>query len=219
MVRLPSLFKRYRYVLRGRNPQGVWEDLGEYDKPITLAEVSDVVMEYREQGYTTFRVDVYDRNDKFVKRLWTRTYPKKNDSSDRKLTLDDIKKYAEAIKTVKDALGIKDLDPEDVIANIIYWDTLKEKLAEKLKTVGGGGELKEFLDLLNALRGIQLPTTVQAPNPTSAPTPQPSNVKPVVVENKEKLVEDLVSKALEETDKVLQPPCVEEGTCKEGGSE
>jgi len=220
MVKLPFFRKNYRYVLKARNPKGEWEELGEYSQYIGVSDIMDIINEYREMGYTSFRLDVYD-GSKFVKRAWTRTYPKKEERKGG-WTIDDLIKLSELQQKIKEALGIKEIEPQDIIANIMYWESIKEELAKRIKTSTPEDEISGFLKLLSSLRSLAsgLPMTNPTPsgNPSTAPTNSTppknlalaSNLPPEV----EKEVNEILTNAEKKVEDALTPPCMKE-KCEE----
>jgi len=213
--------KGYRYVLKGRNSKGEWEDLEEYDKPVKTSEIADLLYEYRDKGYDSFRLDCYDKNGKYIKRLWVRNFPKRTRVDDFSLAFEQLIKIEEVKKKLKEALGIKEYEPEDLIANIIYWEEMKKKLSEIAGSSGGLGEIGEFLKLLKELQGLgvgvstqstpQPSTTTNVSQSTSTPTATPMVVETHIADQ---LVNDIMTKVNEKLKEVTTPPCAKEG-CEE----
>jgi hypothetical protein len=199
-------------VLKGRNPKGVWEEIDVYDKPVSSADIAEVIDEYREKGYDYFRLDVYDSKGRYVRREWSRKYPAKKSEDALDSLLEKLTKYNDVVEKLKKALGIKELDPLDVVATLMYYEELKKKLAEVVTPKEGGlREVEEFLKLLKALREVGLVGTPTAPTtPTATPTAVPATPKPA-----EAKAEELEEAILREVEEKLKPPCAEE-KCVEG---
>jgi hypothetical protein len=213
--------KGYRYVLKGRNPKGEWEDLEEYDKPVKTSEIADLLYEYRDKGYDSFRLDCYDKNGKYVKRLWVRNFPKRTRVDDLSLAFDQLIKIEEVKKKLKEALGIKEYDPEDIIANIIYWEEMKKKLSEIASSSSGLGELGEILKIIKELQGLGVGVSTQSIHQpsTTANVNQPATTQlstPVIVETPvaDQLVNDIMTKVNEKLKEITTPPC-DKGECEE----
>jgi len=222
-----GLFKKYKYVLKARAPSGVWEDIEEYDKPVSYAEVSDTIEDLRDRGYTYVRLEKRD-GDRLVKLLWSKRFATaqavRNPS---KMTLEDFATLMKQVRELKEVLGIKEMSPEDALANALYWRNVWRELVEEAKKEVGGGksDLREVLDILSSLRGFQLPQQpLPQPQPqTQAPKPQSVWVMENLPEDVEREVNELLgraeSKTVEEAKDLLSPPCVKEGTCREGEEE
>jgi len=209
--------KGYRYVLKGRNPKGEWEDLEEYDKPVKTSEIADLLYEYRDKGYDSFRLDCYDKNGKYVKRLWVRNFPKRTRVDDFGLALEQLIRIEEIRKKLKEALGVKEYEPEDIIANIIYWEEMKKKLGELVSSGSGLGEIGEFLKLIKELQGLGLGVSAQStPQPSTTTNVSQSATTPVIVETHiaDQLVNDIMTKVNQRLKEVTTPPCVKE-RCEE----
>jgi hypothetical protein len=217
-IRLPFRPKKLRYVLKGRNPKGVWEELGEYDSKVNLTDVLDVIEEYREKGYDYFRLDVYTEDGRYVGREWAKKYPVRRREEDLDSFFEKLAKLGELKEKVMKALGIKEFDPADVIANIIYWEEVKKKLAEIVPKTGELGEIGEIIQLLRALRELGSGLTTVAPA-TQAPTTASSTPTPPsnLITTPESEVERVAEEIITNVEKRASIPCPRE-KCVEGES-
>ena len=223
MPRLPriQLFRRKNYVLKARC-DGQWEDVAEFDKKVNFSDVKDVIDEYREEGCDFFRLVEYPGG----KAVWAKSYKKRRKEGGieqvRQL-LEEVQKLREDLKQL---LGIKDMTPEDLIANIMYWDSIKEMIAKKLanqlqRQETSGGSLKELEEVFELLgRFMQLrqqgaipslprstPRQAQQAEQPSFELPQLEQVKAINYEEAppeiQREVEEIAEKAATKVEKEL----------------
>lgn len=209
---MPAIFRRkLRYVLKGRNPKGVWEELGEYDKKVNVTDVLDVIEEYREKGYDYFRLDVYTEDGKYVRREWSRKYAPRRAEDSVEKALDVLSKMEEIKEKLKKALGVKEMDPLDVLATLMYYEELKKKAVELLAPTirSSGSELGEIVSFLKTLTELKtmLPTAPPQMPTTATTTFMPLPATQHAVEEKAGEIE---SEILAKVQEKLKPPCAEE---------
>lgn len=205
---LNILSKKKRYVLRGRNPQGVWEEIEEFEKPVKSSEVMDILLEYKEKGYDSFRLDVYGADGKFEKRLWVRNFERKAKEGDLTSFVEQLKKYKEIRETLKDLLGIKEYNPEDIVATFIYYEELKKQLANIVNP--NKSELSELIEIIKALSSLQgILQQQQSPSSSTTTSPQQNMMTP-----KEDKLDEIANKiydeAMKKVEEALMPPCMKE---------
>jgi len=230
-------WRRKIYRLKGRNANNEWEVVGEYDRFVRASEISDEIRDLVEQGYTYFYLEECDKKGEKCRKRWAYK-PKNPEDIAVGSTLEKVKKYKELVESVKEALGIKDISLDDVVASFVYHRTLAEQLLKAMglsedkinqilspstKQQGGKGEFEEFIEFIKSmsqLRGalpMQIPIP-QAPAP-QAPAPAPTPVPPPQVkEEVRRKAEEIVAKAQEKAEEAVMPPCMK-GKYKEGEEE
>lgn len=108
--------RRHRFVLKARR-EGVWEEITEYDRYVGMSEISDVLDDLREEGYDYVRLDEVDEEGRKVKVVWSKKWSKRGSGVQR--AVNEIKEYAELLKTIKEALKGEETDPFAAIASAV----------------------------------------------------------------------------------------------------
>jgi len=223
------IFRKYKYVLKARNQLGNWEDIEEYDRPVGYAEIADTIEDLKEKGYTYVRFErriVTDKGEKLDKLLWSKRFSNPTVSKNpSRLTLEDLKTLLEVQKTLKEVLGVKDMSPEDAIANALYWRNVWKELVEEAKKEIGGekSDIEEIVKIISLLSGLRIPQLQQTSTPSPTPTPMPKpqnitvmeNLPPEIEKEVNEIFERAEKKAVEDASKILAPPCVKQETCRE----
>jgi hypothetical protein len=218
---------------------GEWEDIDEFDQPVRLSEIKDLIEELKEDGYTRFRLE-----DSKGQKVWVRYYKaveraltERNLSEIEKLA-DLFAKYVELNTKILENLSKlrqePKIDPNELLAsNIAFIQTIRN-LCREVPWICGVEKTASLEDMIMSLLFNMLlqqrlqptPTAVQQPATQAlqqaiqqTPPPiNPSLLAPPTPEAAE-VVNRAVMKALEETEKMWVTECKVMNTCVEGEAE
>jgi len=229
-----------KWVLKAKmQGSGEWEEIETYDEPKTYSDLRDTIEELKNEGYESVRLDAYDKDGKFVKRIFVRYFSgtkTMNLYQQMQKTMMDmmthqvemITKFMEMLSKLPSGMGY-----DDAIAQILYLKELERQLVDALGLSPNQLQNPEFtmflMDILKELIKKYMPEIEQRiaekfgakkpPSPSPTPTPIPTPMiastplpKVEVPPDIKKVIEDAKQKVFEQT----LPPCVKEGVCKEG---
>lgn len=224
-----NVFKKGRYILKGRNIEtGQFEDLEEYDHPVSKLEIRDVLEEYIENGYDYFRLEKVKPDGSREKLLWAKKVRNANPKEKAKSMIEELASQVKVITELKKALNSlgdsgMPTNPADLGAMIAYQAKVLQAVAQALAPflkpyIGGGNgggdknELKEFLEVINMLKDSGLVVSRNQLGGTQPAPPQP-NSNPISKEAEEEAQRILEEAHREAISSIA--PCVE-GKCEEG---
>jgi len=229
------------FVLKAYNAQtGEWEEIDSYNEPKKLSELKDIIEEYKEDGYTRFRLE-----DSQGKKVWVRYYKTAEDAIRKNAmsVVNQVEQLTEVVNKLVDAInklkGENKVDPNEILAsNIAFIQTIQNlcKQAPWLCGInpneGFDKDLMMFQMLMQMLTGGSMNIMATSPPPPQTVPPQPRQttstqtqlkVNPNVLtppnEESAKIVNKAVAKALEETSKIWVTECKVLNTCEEGEAE
>ncbi|MEM2347948.1 MAG: hypothetical protein QW267_06670 [Sulfolobales archaeon] len=206
-----NIFRRgkVQYLLRAICVDGK-EDLGVFDRKVSVVEVSDLIEGLEERCYRVVLYEVVDGNTK--KALWNKTLRRKSTDS----IMSDLKKWKEINAIMKELRGDRSVS-EYMAEAVMLLKSLRE-LAHEVSPQSGGDlhDLIELFKALSYLRGYGVGSEV--------PGQQFSVIESTPLVPKEKLysvkeeslrkADEILEKAFSETTKVIAP-CMDGGKCLE----
>jgi len=218
--------KRYKppFRLMGKNLDGEWEELEEYEEKKSLSDVKDVVEEYRDQGYYAFRLQ-----DSKGRVVWYKAYRRDKKTG---MSVDDVLEMAKKYKALKEALSElsgERVDPFEVLASQVSMFTSIRKFCEQFPEIcsrGTGGEsLKAGLEIvrwiINVFGGGSLERAEEALESMFLGRKEgkvsSSFIKKSITEEGARKMDEIASKAVDEALKIVKSECEVAGTC--GGGE
>jgi len=229
-----------KWVLKAKlQGSSEWEEIETYEEPKSYSDLKDVIDELKNEGYEAVRLDAYDKDGKFVKRIFVRYFSstktmniyqqmQKTMMEMMNAQVEMMSKFAEMMTKLPSGMSY-----EDAIAQVLYLKQLEKTLAEAMGLSPNQIQNPEFMSfLMDILKELikkympeieqkiaekfgakkpsaPTPTPIPMPTPIPAPAPMP---KVEVPEDIKKVIEDAKQKVFEQT----LPPCVKEGICKEG---
>jgi hypothetical protein len=219
----PFKLKKTRYVLKARK-YGSWEDIEEYDKKMSVSELSDTIEDLRSEGYDYVRLEEIDSEGKRVKIHWAK--PLKPKGKKIKETLSEIQETVEALKIIKEAFKDENSDPYVVLASSISLLESFRKICDSYPALCGkdsssNDPIMQFILGLIQSRLAQQPyyqynQPQQQPAPIVTPSttviPKPSQE---AVDKINKIVEEALDKAM----KTVVSECQAIGSCQNENEE
>jgi len=220
------------FTLKAYNAQtGEWEEIDTFNEPKKLSELKDIVEEYKEDGYTRFRLE-----DSKGQKVWVRYYKTAEDAIRKNAmsVVNQVEQLTDVVNKLADTIaklkGESKLDPNEVLASNIAFIQTIQNLCKQAPWLCGFHESEDkdmmimqmLMQLLSS--GRTAPMQIPAPAPTPSPPPpaqqQPPKVNPDVLmppsEESAKIVNEAVEKALEETSKIWVTECKVLNACEEG---
>ncbi len=168
------LGKEVYWVLKGKHKDGNVDELEIFDKRVSLSEIKDKLEEYREQGYTRIwlvKVENKEGKEREVKKEWVKNFPKPKTPDDplnymqhfnqmvMSLSSSIMQLANTMVQVSKSLMELRNLmgegrgmTVEDVMAQIIYYEKLKETLASTI-----GTNQLDIYAILQLLLGILQP--------------------------------------------------------------
>ena len=226
-VPLPFKLKKTKYVLKARK-YGSWEDIEEYEKKVSVSEVSDVIEDLRSEGYDYVRLEEVDEQGRRVKLHWSK--PLKPKGKKLKETLEEISETVQALKAIREAFKDESQDPYVVLASTVSMLESFRKICDSYPALCGKESsasdpiFQIILSLIQQrLAGQQyfqpayyqpapqsnipqIPSDGQRPNQIILPKPTPEAVDKI---NK------IATEALEKAMKTVVSECQAMGECVE----
>jgi len=217
--------KPSKYVLKARK-EGVWEEINEYDRYVSMSEVSDILDELKEDGYDYVRLDLINEEGKIIKTAWSKKWKPRGKFVQKAIS--EIKEYVEFIKAFKEALKTEENDPFAIMASAVSFLETFRKVCDNYPVLCGKekmGEDKLIESLLMRIIEARLGMPM-ASNPASNPAPPPAfspaptsipniPIAPEIAEKFNKIVEESMKKASE----LITTECQVIGKCEEGLTE
>jgi hypothetical protein len=228
---LPFKLKKTKYVLKARR-YGTWEDVEEYDKKVSVSEVSDIIEDLRGEGYDYVRLEEVDDQGRRVKLHWSK--PLKPKGKKLKETLEEISETVQALKAIKDAFKDEGQDPYVILASTVSMLESFRKICDNYPALCGKESSASdpiFQIILSILQQRlagqqsfqpayyqpatqsnipQIPSNGQRPNQIVLPPTTPEAVDKI---NK------IAQEALEKAMKTVVSECQAMGECIEPGHE
>ena len=217
--------KPHKYVLKARK-DGVWEEINEYDRYVSMSEVSDILDELKEDGYDYVRLDLINEEGKIIKTAWSKKWKPRGKFVQKAIS--EIKEYVEFIKAFKEALKTEEADPFAVMASAVSFLETFRKICDNYPILCGREKVGEdklieslLMKIIEARLGMPIASN-PAPNPASAPMTNPASasipnipVSPEIAEKFNQIVEESMRKASE----LITTECQVIGKCEEGLAE
>jgi hypothetical protein len=217
------------FTLKAYNAQtGEWEEIDSFNEPKKLSELKDIIEEYKEDGYTRFRLE-----DAKGQKVWVRYYKTAEDAIRKNAmsVVSQVQQLTEVVNQLVDTIaklrGDNRLDPNEILAsNIAFIQTIQNlcKQAPWMCGVSPSEDkdlmiLQMLMQMFTGARAqIQMPPPQTATVPKEVPKINP-NVLASPSEEAVKIVNSTVAKALEETSKIWKTECQVLGACVEGEQE
>jgi len=220
------------FTLKAYNAQaGEWEEIDTFNVPKKLSELKDIIEEYKEDGYTRFRLE-----DSRGQKVWVRYYKTAEDAIRKNAmsVVSQVQQLTEIVNQLADTIsklrGENRLDPHEVLASNIAFIQTIQNLCKQAPWLCGFHESEDkdmmIMQMLMQLftGGRATPMQVSAPAPMPPPPPpapqQPPKINPNVLaqpsEESAKIINEAVAKALEETSKIWVTECRVLNACEEG---
>jgi hypothetical protein len=225
MVRL---FKRCEYLLKGRGPDGTWEELESFPKRPGREELYDYVNQYREEGYNAFAL--YEVCEDRTRKVWMRTYgkPKKGLGD----SLDEIVQFKEKLDKLKELFG-GNVDPYAVLASSLSIMISMREFCSKFPEICGvpqssaspGSAIQEYVNVIRSIVDLfgsgKLEQADKAVRELlgrylgggGAKVPAEAFIRDEAVEEVNKIAQEAVKRATE----IVKTECEVLHACKEGG--
>ena len=214
----PFKLKAYNYN------EDRWEEIEEFEKPVKISEIKDIIDELLEEGYTRFRLD-----DSKGEKVWVRYYKSHEKKKENEIdTIDRFAQLMDRMTTVIEKLSSLNkekntLDPNEILASNIAFLTTIKNFCENFPQLCGVKSTEDDIVinlLMQMITGRQLTQLQPQPIPqqTIQQTTQPKiNPDLLMPPNEEsiKIVNKAVEKAMEETAKIWETECKVIGTCQE----
>jgi nitrogen regulatory protein PII len=225
------------FTLKAYNAQtGEWEEIDSFNEPKKLSELKDIIEEYKEDGYTRFRLE-----DAKGQKVWVRYYKTAEDAIRKNAmsVVSQVQQLTEVVNQLVDTIsklrGDSKLDPNEILASNIAFIQTIQNLCKQAPWICGvsPSEDKDFmilqmlLQMFTGARGaqiqlpapqVQMPAIQQTAVQQEVPKINP-NVLVSPSEDAVKVVNSAVAKALEETAKIWKTECQVLGACVEGEQE
>jgi hypothetical protein len=225
------------FTLKAYNAQsGEWEEIDSFNEPKKLSELKDIIEEYKEDGYTRFRLE-----DARGQKVWVRYYKTAEDAI-RKNTMSvvsQVEQLTEVVNKLVDAInklkGNDKFDPNEILASNIAFIQTIQNLCKQAPWICGVSPtedrdfmiLQMLMQMFTGARGaqVQLPAPQIQPQVVQPPAVQQEapKINPSVLarpsEDAVKVVNSAVVKALEETARIWKTECQVLGACVEGEQE